>query len=77
MHAIAERHGVPLKAAALQFVLANPALRAVIPGASRPERIVEDVDAFNTVIPASFWDEMRAEQLVAAAAPLPIARPVD
>jgi len=72
MRAVAERHGVPLKAAALQFALANPAVRAVIPGASRPERIAEDVAALNTVIPAGFWDDMRAGQLVAAAAPLPI-----
>jgi D-threo-aldose 1-dehydrogenase len=72
MRAIAERHGVPLKAAALQFVLANPAVRAVIPGASKPERIAEDYAALNTVIPAAFWHEMREQQLVAGAAPLPI-----
>ena len=72
MRAIAERHGVPLKAAALQFVLANPAVRAVIPGASKPERIAEDYAALNTVIPAAFWHEMREQQLVADAAPLPI-----
>jgi D-threo-aldose 1-dehydrogenase len=40
--AIAQRHEVPIKAAALQFSLANPAVAAVIPGASRPERIAED-----------------------------------
>ena len=74
MRAIAGRHGVPLKAAALQFVLANPAVRSVIPGASRPERIAEDYAALNTVIPASFWQEMREQQLVSGAAPLPTDR---
>lgn len=74
MRAIADQYGVPLKAAALQFVLANPAVRAVIPGASRPERIAEDVAALHTVIPAGFWEAMRAEKLVSAAAPLPIDR---
>lgn len=74
MRAVADRHGIPLKAAALQFVLANPAVRAVIPGASKPERIAEDVAALNTVIPAAFWQEMRAQGLVASAAPLPIDR---
>lgn len=69
--AIADRHGVTLKSAAVQFVLANPAVAAVIPGASRPERIAEDYAALNAVIPADFWREMRAEQLVTAAAPLP------
>ena len=72
MRAVAARHGVPLKAAALQFVLANPAVRAVIPGASKPERIAEDYAALNTAIPAAFWHEMREQQLVAGAAPLPI-----
>ena len=69
--AIAARHGVSVKAAALQFSLANPAVAAVIPGASRPERLAEDLAALNSVIPAAFWHDMRAEQLVAANAPLP------
>jgi D-threo-aldose 1-dehydrogenase len=40
--AIAQRHRVPIKAAALQFSLAHPASAAVIRGASHPERIKED-----------------------------------
>ncbi|APA68626.1 aldo/keto reductase [Janthinobacterium sp. 1_2014MBL_MicDiv] len=69
--AIAARHGVSVKAAALQFSLANPAVAAVIPGASRPERLAEDLAALTSVIPAAFWQDMRAEQLVSAFAPLP------
>lgn len=71
--AIAERHHVGIKSAALQFSLANPAVAAVIPGASRPERIAEDQAALNAVIPAAFWNEMREQQLVAPNAPLPVA----
>ncbi len=70
--AIADRHQISIKAAAVQFSLANPAVAAVIPGASRPERIAEDKAALNTVIPAAFWEEMREQQLVASYAPLPI-----
>ncbi|GAB1765652.1 aldo/keto reductase [Priestia megaterium] len=70
--AIADRHQISIKAAAVQFSLANPAVAAVIPGASRPERIAEDKAALNTVIPAAFWEEMREQQLVAPHAPLPI-----
>ena len=70
--AIADRHQISIKAAAVQFSLANPAVAAVIPGASRPERIAEDKAALNTVIPAAFWEEMREQQLVASHAPLPI-----
>jgi len=69
--AVAARHGVGIKAAALQFALANPAVAAVIPGASRPERIAEDAAALKAVIPADFWQELRAEHLVAEHAPLP------
>ncbi|MFZ6647763.1 aldo/keto reductase [Undibacterium sp. TJN25] len=71
MKATAERHGVSIKAAALQFVLANPAVAAVIPGASKPERIAEDKLALAESIPADFWRELREQGLVAAAAPLP------
>ncbi|WP_154359348.1 aldo/keto reductase [Duganella aquatilis] len=69
--AIAQRHGVSVKAAALHFALANPAVAAVIPGASRPERIAEDHAALNEKVPAAFWQEMREQKLVAADAPLP------
>ncbi|PGL95161.1 D-threo-aldose 1-dehydrogenase [Bacillus thuringiensis] len=70
--ALADRHDISIKAAALQFSLANPAVAAVVPGASKPERIVEDQNALNTVIPAAFWEEMREQKLVAPNAPLPI-----
>ena len=74
IRAVAQRHDVPIKAAALQFALAHPASAAVIPGASRPERIAEDHAALKAVIPADFWREMRKQGLVAANAPLPIDR---
>jgi D-threo-aldose 1-dehydrogenase len=70
--AIADRHGVSMKAAGLHFALANPAVAAVIPGASRPGRIAEDSAALAEVVPADFWRELRAAGLVNPAAPLPI-----
>jgi D-threo-aldose 1-dehydrogenase len=72
--ALAQRHRVPIKAAALQFSLAHPASAAVIPGASRPERIAEDHAALAAVIPGGFWRELRQQRLVAPVAPLPIDR---
>jgi D-threo-aldose 1-dehydrogenase len=71
--AIAERYGVSMKAAGLQFSLANPAVAAVIPGASRPSRIAEDRAALKEVVPADFWRELRKAGLVNPAAPLPVA----
>ncbi len=70
--AIADRYGISMKAAGLQFALANPAVAAVIPGASRPARIAEDGAALRETIPADFWHELRDRGLVNPAAPLPI-----
>ena len=72
--ALCARYEVPIKAAALQFSLAHPASAAVIPGASRPERIVEDHAALNAKVPGEFWHALRREGLVAPDAPLPIDR---
>jgi D-threo-aldose 1-dehydrogenase len=71
--AIADRHGISIKAAGLQFALAHPAVAAVIPGASQPGRIAEDRAALNEKVPADFWRELREARLVHADAPLPIA----
>lgn len=71
--ALAERHGVGIKSAALQFPLAHPAAVAVIPGATKPSRITEDIAALGESIPAPFWADLRAEQLIAQDAPLPAA----
>lgn len=68
---IADTYGVSMKAAGLQFALANPAVAAVIPGASRPSRIAEDSSAFNESIPGEFWREIRKAGLVNSTAPLP------
>jgi D-threo-aldose 1-dehydrogenase len=70
--AIADRYGISMKAAGLQFSLTNPAVAAVIPGASRPQRIAEDTAALNETIPADFWRELRDAGLVNPAAPLPV-----
>lgn len=69
--AIADRHGISMKAAGLQFALANPAVAAVIPGASKPSRIGEDRAALHEAIPADFWRELRSAGLVHPEAPLP------
>ncbi|MFC3676752.1 aldo/keto reductase [Ferrovibrio xuzhouensis] len=69
--ALADRHGISMKAAGLQFSLANPAVAAVIPGASRPGRIAEDSAALQEKVPVDFWRELRKAGLVNPAAPLP------
>ncbi|MFE4848540.1 aldo/keto reductase, partial [Streptomyces sp. NPDC056689] len=71
LKALAEKHAISIKAAALQFSLAHPVAAAVIPGATRPSRIAEDIAALDENIPAAFWHDLRAANLVSPAAPLP------
>ncbi|MFF3513263.1 aldo/keto reductase [Streptomyces sp. NPDC002573] len=71
--ALAQQHGVGIKAAALQFSLAHPATVAAIPGATRPSRIAEDVAALDETVPAALWTALRAEKLISPDAPVPTA----
>ncbi len=68
--AIADRYGISMKAAGLQFSLAHPAVAAVIPGASRPGRIAEDSAALKEIVPAEFWNELRRAGLINPDAPV-------
>ncbi len=56
--ALADRHGVPLAAAALQFSLRDSRITSTIVGMSRPERVEETVRLANLTIPEEFWDEL-------------------
>ncbi|KIL50839.1 aldo/keto reductase [Jeotgalibacillus campisalis] len=68
---VAEKHGVHLKDAALQFSTAHPAVKAVVTGSTRPDRIKEDLKALQADIPAAFWEELLNKELISAKAPLP------
>ncbi|MFD3492629.1 aldo/keto reductase [Streptomyces sp. NPDC058690] len=68
---IADRNRVSIKAAALQFSLAHAVSAAVIPGATKPSRIAEDLAALHEQVPDRFWRELREAQLVSPQAPLP------
>ncbi|MDE2848225.1 MAG: aldo/keto reductase [Gemmatimonadota bacterium] len=73
IEAVCGRHGTPLKAAALQFPLAHPAVAAVIPGARSPEEVDENVRMFEVEIPTDFWSELREDGLIPDEAPTPAA----
>jgi D-threo-aldose 1-dehydrogenase len=68
---VAARHHVDLAAAALQFGVAHPVVAATIPGASSPEHVRRNATRMHMELPPAFWDDVRAEGLVAADAPLP------
>jgi D-threo-aldose 1-dehydrogenase len=71
LRAVCAEFNVDIRAAALQFSLAHPAGAAVIPGASQPSRIAENLALVDAEIPAAFWQALRACGLVAVDAPLP------
>lgn len=66
---VCARHGVPLRAAALQFPLAHPAVDIVMLGAQQTAHWQDAVDMLHHPIPAAFWSELRAQGLVPDAAP--------
>ena len=68
---LCQKYNVSIKGVALHFSLAHPASAAIIPGASKPERIAEDHAALNEVIPNDLWDDLRKQGLVCPEAPLP------
>jgi D-threo-aldose 1-dehydrogenase len=71
LRAVCERHGVPLKAAAIQFPAAHPVVAAVLTGARRDSELTENIDLFDRPIPAELWPDLRAEGLLDERAPVP------
>lgn len=69
--AIADRHKVDLRTAALQFAQAPEVVATVIPGARTPEQVRANVASMKVKIPADFWEELKSEGLIARAAPVP------
>jgi D-threo-aldose 1-dehydrogenase len=68
---VADRHGVDLRIAALQFSAAPDLCAALIVGAATADDILADVAAMKAMIPGGFWDELKAEGLIEQAAPVP------
>jgi D-threo-aldose 1-dehydrogenase len=65
------RHSVPLRAAALQFPLAHPAVVSVIPGARSSAELEENYRLLSYSIPADFWAELKRRKLLPEEAPEP------
>ncbi|MFG2650313.1 aldo/keto reductase [Streptomyces sp. NPDC048436] len=72
LKAIAERHGTALRAAALAFPLAHPAVATVLVGARSRREVRDAARQFAAAVPADFWKEARAEGLLPADVPVPV-----
>jgi D-threo-aldose 1-dehydrogenase len=68
---VCERHGVPLKAAAVQFPLGHPAVATVVIGCRSVAQLDESLEMFSIDIPPALWQELKAEGLLQEDAPTP------
>ncbi|MBX3584676.1 MAG: aldo/keto reductase [Rhizobiaceae bacterium] len=68
---VCKAHDVSLPVAALQFVLAHPAVVSVIPGAARPSEVEANVAALSVTIPPAFWSDLKSRGLLHPEAPVP------
>jgi len=71
IESICSRYSVPLKAAALQFPLAHPAVATVIPGARSVAELEENFCLMSYPIPPEFWSELQLKMLLPPNAPMP------
>ena len=70
---VCDRHDVPLKAAALQFGLAHPAVASTIPGGRSPEEVEQNARMAEHDVPIDLWADLKAEGLIPTEAPTPTA----
>ena len=71
IQAICARHGVPLKAAAVQFPLGHPAVACVVVGCRSKAQLDESLGMLEVEIPPAMWQELKAEGLLREDAPTP------
>jgi D-threo-aldose 1-dehydrogenase len=69
---VCERHGVPLRAAAMQFPMAHPAVVSLVAGVRSVAHLDEYPALLSYPIPADLWSDLREEGLIAADAPVPV-----
>ena len=71
IEAVCARHGVPLPAAAMQFVLAHPAVPSFVAGTRTVEQLEKNLAWFGHRIPGEFWADLMARGLLREDAPVP------
>ncbi|HEX6351319.1 MAG TPA: aldo/keto reductase [Candidatus Dormibacteraeota bacterium] len=71
LEATCARHGVPLKAAALQFPYGHPAVASVLLGCRSVAQLEENLALLAHPVPPGLWSELKAEGLLGAEVPTP------
>jgi D-threo-aldose 1-dehydrogenase len=68
---LCRKHRTELKAAALQFCMAHPAVTVAVMGARNAAEVADNIAMSEKTVPQAFWQELRAQNLVDARSPLP------
>jgi D-threo-aldose 1-dehydrogenase len=71
IEAVCADHAVPLAAAALQFVVAHPAIPSFMAGTRTLEQLDQNLAWFSDPIPAEFWADLKSKGLLREDAPVP------
>ncbi len=71
LRAVCDGHGVPLKAAAIQFGLAHPAAVSALPGPHTPAEVEENVLMASYPIPGALWNDLKDRGMLPESAPTP------
>jgi D-threo-aldose 1-dehydrogenase len=71
LKSVADRHGTTLRAAALAFCAAHPAVASVLVGTRSAAEVHDCADQFAATVPTAFWQELRDSGLLPADAPVP------
>jgi D-threo-aldose 1-dehydrogenase len=71
IEAVCRAHGVPLPAAAMQFVVAHPAVASFIAGTRTVEQLGKNLEWFGHPISGEFWADLKKKGLLREDAPTP------
>ncbi len=71
LRAVAARHGVDLRTAALQFSSAPDVASALVVGCANPQQALADYTSLATKIPPEFWSDLQSEGLIERDAHIP------
>jgi D-threo-aldose 1-dehydrogenase len=71
IEAVCAEYGVPLPAAALQFVVAHPAIPVFCAGTRTVEQLDQNLAWFSHPIPGEFWAALKSRGLLREDAPVP------
>ena len=74
IQSVCDRHGVRMLDAAFQFPLGHPSVVSVIPGGQGVAEMQSNLAAAGAVIPSALWEDLKAQGLMRADAPVSVLR---